>query len=842
MALQDTVRDTLEKSSGLEGIYRTNSSKTMGDKFQRQVSHRWVKAETPSYGDDWGENESDTEDSCTPSTVANPSEPPLLSDVKLGATNTTTNTGDHTATYEELSITQPQSTQITGPPQKAAPNLVLSIDTLVRREFDESSDDEALSEIHRGETSREGGDPSTQILLRNMVQPPLAPFSPAMETPTSDRSFMSDAESIQIEPESLRLFDHAHKPSPDPIHEKHELIRPVEEYQSKPVLATIDPNARGDDTDYDLDSLASDGQKQGSSTSISSPSQPNLPPLVISIDKKSTQYDSDNSEDSETLPDPPSKMHNSIDDYQKKSLQGVDEPRDSDDDWGSDSEDEPTDLAPKSIYGSKPGSIKSDAHYRETEYVNAPPHAIFPDLSQRLYDDAELTGNIVAQKYGDLGVPSSSPRAGINMPIEDSSLECLPLNLSETPTGLSFSTIKPSNANPDVGHTRSVRKPPSARADLVSVDYSNIADAMDGYLDGHALAKGAHEEHLNSAFSNIASGIPESLEHNMKDPLAGFSKPMIPGLVDRRASTQSTKTFTLGNWTPNTGQFRDQFIREDDMESTFSFAPEDEKNSHLRAEFVKKVGGHDANSTRSSFSLNETTDGDYPHSKAATADSKDMVTQFASTSTENESVFQNHPHLTPLFLEERSTPDPSTEALDRDLTQKYSSLIPPLTLNNGVDKPKNTLTNELHPIVPILEESDQANRSNPVKDEGDTQSPIPQKKLYDWKKIQTASQPVDRIRMLKDALKAEQEHDTGLRSWLDATLKPSEEGPSIHIGKIALEAYQNAAHRDIRRHVLIRSTVHNVKDKVETGGLQATSLGKRLISRGRKLMSGGSTE
>ena len=45
------------------------------------------------------------------------------------------------------------------------------------------------------------------------------------------------------------------------------------------------------------------------------------------------------------------------------------------------------------------------------------------------------------------------------------------------------------------------------------------------------------------------------------------------------------------------------------------------------------------------------------------------------------------------------------------------------------------------------------------------------------------------------------------------------------IGRVASQAYQNAAHNDLRRHASLRTTVNLVKDKVEgtTGSLGKTT-------------------
>ena len=104
------------------------------------------------------------------------------------------------------------------------------------------------------------------------------------------------------------------------------------------------------------------------------------------------------------------------------------------------------------------------------------------------------------------------------------------------------------------------------------------------------------------------------------------------------------------------------------------------------------------------------------------------------------------------------------------------------------------------------------------------------------------SQPIDRIRLLRDALEKEADYDTGLLNWLNESLRQSEDASNIHIGKIATQAYQNAAHNDIRRHASIRSKVSIVRDKVETSGLQASSLGKRFFNRGKKLMKSSGNE
>lgn len=98
------------------------------------------------------------------------------------------------------------------------------------------------------------------------------------------------------------------------------------------------------------------------------------------------------------------------------------------------------------------------------------------------------------------------------------------------------------------------------------------------------------------------------------------------------------------------------------------------------------------------------------------------------------------------------------------------------------------------------------------------------------------SQAIDRIQLLKKAREDEKAYDTGLLTWLNETLHTTDLSSNIQIGLLATQAYKNAPHNDIRRHISLRSKVSMVKDKMDSGA----SFGRRFLSKGKKLMKSGS--
>lgn len=203
-----------------------------------------------------------------------------------------------------------------------------------------------------------------------------------------------------------------------------------------------------------------------------------------------------------------------------------------------------------------------------------------------------------------------------------------------------------------------------------------------------------------------------------------------------------------------------------------------------------------------------------------------------------DSVLGEHDYPRPLFNEERLTPMTSKDNIS---TNKYSSLIPPIETRKPSDGSVTSGLSKVDETETVSGERRVSSGGNTVKETRISSGEFAPKSypVFDWKKIMATSQPIDRIRLLKEALESEAKYDSGLEHWLHGTLKQSDSASTMHIGRIASEAYLNATHSDIRRHASIRSKVSIVKDKVETSGLHASSFGKRFLSKGKKLMKGG---
>ncbi|CAX41976.1 unnamed protein product [Candida dubliniensis CD36] len=307
----------------------------------------------------------------------------------------------------------------------------------------------------------------------------------------------------------------------------------------------------------------------------------------------------------------------------------------------------------------------------------------------------------------------------------------------------------------------------------------------------------------------------------------------------RRISTSSNATFNLGGWAPNTDNFRNQFISENDNESvnfntdrsgydkftkvrTESSLEEENVNASLPSipetiDAVMPIIQEDGGSE-------EEGEGDDDQEKDDVqdynGDSQSVLPTITMTS-KSDSVLNEHFYPKPLFKEERLTPAASKENL---LPQKYNSLLPPenrrasdsseVSERQRSESTSTVTTNSTVQVTP--------------------KELVPGKyPVSDWKSIVTISQPIDRIAAFKDALHKEQQYDSKLTSWLHYALKRSPNtSTNLSIGRVASQAYQNAEHNDLRRHASFRSRVNIVKDKVEGTG----SFGKKLFSRSKKFI------
>lgn len=930
----------------------------MSDNVERHNSTRWARASVPNYGDEWGDEydyDEHDEDQVEKSyrqlhnLSSHEEEPELEANVETGHESSQRIVVDDShvpnASSPQSSRTQEEPLRVPGE------NLVLSIDNFRSRQDSDSSDDENFGiepiseEILRQQTNNEENPeykeqeevveeddhkadaknlpsiPSEQSSshlqatqhkaidnrIRSSFEDHIMPPTPtynnhfAPETPQSERSFASDTDSIQKESDLNVIRASSRKRPPEPINEadynivdvhKHDTINEKSHHQEEEDVLpreTVGAAASVHDT---LDS--SDRHITASSSGPASPIAEAPTPLVLSIDNKGI-----NNSDSDS----------------------------DDDDWGynannasnSDSDDD-DDVKKGDGWSFKSKSSDVNKSQEEAEVANTSSKG--EDLDN-LIDDLKNNSLIINDGESSDGyLPSISPTQDAELPdfsnyeagVSDSKA------LEDNKDLNSSKDVSPLPTEPlTISHKGSIRKPPPGRVDLVSVDYSNIADAVRDYLsdeeqqqneklndideDNESLALQPTESsgslstgkfsfapsHLSGTqFNEIKSAalpaLPPHLHGSQFNEIKTTGLPSLPAQPDsagasssvyssvnpspidfmpprsfdksdlsRRDSTMTTNTFNMGAWQPNTNNFRDQFISDNENDGRMSYNPvlydketaanynkftqlgevneaeSDEENDRTHDNF------NDNHSTNLDLSIPDTIDAALPRvpdededededeegdgnisriNKINTVDTLDSKP--LSSGTFGESVLKDPPQSKGLFKEEKVTP--------------MSSM---LDVGNGSGKDSSATTLKETGETESSSQrvvSKSSTKSNTTTVVGGAYPP------YDWKNIMSKSQSIDRIRLLKDASALESEYDSGLNHWLSATLKMSEESPTIHIGKIATAVYQNAPHSDIRRHNSLRTTLSIVKDKVETSGMQTSSLGKRFFHRSKKFI------
>lgn len=922
----------------------------MTDKFGRNKSTRWVKASIPTYGDEWGDdydydyesgNESEAEHSESQTRTAN--EPRSSVEEERSQRK-------HS---DVLQLDQYDNRETDANVQAQNPNLVLSIDKLRTRRYaseDSSSEDEEGPEIMdeidepymkkgsedfvfednkakleskqpsgaEDKTSQLSEMPINQTITTHDKQygqksdllPPTPTFSTADktndsvgETPKSERSYQSDADSIQNEPSDLNIRDIGKFSSPLDENAYSNDI-PVE---SNHMTHEDHPDKLMEQDHEQLETQPDESiMSSNESKSTEAPA-----PLVLSIDKKKYD-DNDNSSDDDwgynsqkdSDEETASEEEKHPKEFEKPYTEDLNEETDSTRKNKSDALDNLImDLQNASLVGQKDGQVskstRNETSGQDELFLNMDSlqNISLPDFENNSfshYDGENHKGlniqNILPDEQEDSQPPT--PIAPLTFGDEVKGHE-------DFVTGLT-------------GHRRSIRKPPpnstnptTNRNELVSVDYTNIADAVSGYMNDDGSNKNL-DLYLGDSGGARLSNVPETegddnenknLEADLNPTVSAASSGSLStgsfsfdaaqsasqkeedskqeastqedtnkedtnkadDDISRRVSTMSTNTISMGNWKPNTNNYRDQFINDNDNESNINFNPYADSNSNYN-NFTKMrtVSGasFDSVSNSSSVSVPETIDAalpsidEDPDNHDSTINGSDNSLELTKTTNTTDSVLKEHHYHPQVFKEEKVTPISSKDDLGKTTAQqpqKYSSL---LGANTGETEDSDLSRTKSSSSFASEEEA----TSNTDKRLGSTSSggttslsvsknftPQPYN-LYNWKSIMATSQPIDRIRLLRDALEKETDYDTGLLNWLNESLRQSEDASNIHIGKIATQAYQNAAHNDIRRHASIRSKVSIVRDKVETSGLQASSLGKRFFNRGKKLMKSSGNE
>lgn len=276
--------------------------------------------------------------------------------------------------------------------------------------------------------------------------------------------------------------------------------------------------------------------------------------------------------------------------------------------------------------------------------------------------------------------------------------------------------------------------------------------------------------------------------------------------VSRKDSTTSSLGFTMASWKPNTNVFRDRFVSSNDNESHINMSILNEGESGY-ARFTggtRPVSGYAESFTNSScISVPDTVEPNLHSTYECEGDDSGLEIMSMNTVRDN------------------SVGKPATSALLRE--SMYSGGQPQWKFSQESSRtdPQDGSGTQ------ILSEEKKSKRL------GATTANYP---VFDWKKVMGTSQGIDRIKLLKKARADEEAYDTGLLTWLNEVLHSSDPSSSnIQIGILATQAYKNAPHNDIRRHISLRSKVSLVRDKMDLGA----SFGRRFLSRGKKLIKSG---
>lgn len=857
----------------------------MADQFGRQNSTRWVKATVPSYGDEWGDDEYDYEenDSQVNDVVDNTQAHSVLNSGNKMMDSIEEGEDQHSYLQEHSSSqTNPHVSDTNSPshvrssfadhvvkapissepesPNAPQDNLVLSIDNFRSRIDSDSSDDDfgiedPLDRVDEANTAEREEDEKEEAVLGNNMgddeiekktigkkqmsittdrtfEGPIMPPTPTFnnhpsyvpETPQSDRSFVSDADSIQKETDLFVKGDilprAGGKQIGGDIH-KEDTIRKTSNYQE--YESTSDPTQHV--------------SPQGSYSHMGEVHQP----IQETISEESPSVHPINEKIKEEPSSAPAPLVLSIDNKDFDS-------DDDDDDWGYNGKNSDSDSERQE--DERVVDIPPTAH--TTSHNTAPNSSHKTDLDDLITDlqNNSLNHDISLPDYHDYVEDSDDEK--INL--ETREFEPSPIPTPTEPLALG-------------GHKRSIRKPPPISSDdfFVPPPPKKESKELPPVVEDINTIGGFSLQHENESTGSLSTGrfsfAPSHLSNQMIDiksmvsplppvphnPSTVASSPLEfqppkfePEVLSRRDSTMTTNTFNMGNWQPNTNNFRDQFINDNDNESRMSYLPSnnEEDDNDDTANYKKftnlgqlnedeeerRYNHDDMESANLGLSIPDTIDATIPRNvDDEDEEEEEEVESLQPMSTGADSVLKDHPHVNPLFKEEKMTPMSSMLDVVKEEDSKKAE-IP-----RAVSKDSSTSASTTTP-APVVSETNASVVSSATTAIGGVYPP------YDWKNIVSKSQSIDRIKLLKEASALEVEYDSGLNYWLSETLRASQQSPTIHIGKIATAVYQNAPHSDIRRHNSIRSKVKIVTGAVETSGFQASSLGKRFLSKGKKLI------
>lgn len=821
----------------------------MAENFERHKSTRWVRNSMPSY-DAWGDDFSEYDYSPTPAEAAPPE------------------------------------------PHNPAADLVLLIDKLRAADSDDDMDsaDESDPRVPQAETGSaapathtsanhagraEAGErqlPHIDAAAANMLAPPtptFSLFSQMPETPQSEHSFASDADSIQREPDHLNVGSlalggiqeeprvKAEKVEKD---ERQLAVERAADWKLETEQAADWKTEQATERQLATERLLAERLLAGGSAAAPVPGlMPPLESLVLSTDRMNM----DSSDDSDHF--------------------SFGENDNDDDDWGYNSQHSSNDdEVPEHTEGDDRGSFEH-AYYAQTKAEAHPTvkdapsgagaavakHHIKTDaldslisdllkMERRLdmFDNEGYAGTDAANTTGaadssvgelpslasihEFSLPDFHGHSFDELYSRDTAQNILPeVSLSASLVSDDFRVQHERFMTNVLSRTTSIRKPPLFQLPSLAPEIADAhleapefhLEAPESHLEGADSHLEAADAHLDGSETHLGGPSDSDLDRELearsdsssistdnerlapitstgslstgKMSFDGASVHAAPvdDEISRRASTMSQQTLAFGNWKPNTGMFRDKFVTDNDTESHMNMSI-----FNNDANYSRFTGLKDDTDSKSVLSVPETVDAYMPSIRESASDEDE--TPESDKLDSKTSVLKDHEYASPRFEEGGA----SLEQLQEDTTLESKDLDAANTSNvsggTTIAESTTSLTKPLRQPYPV----------------------------FDWKKIMSISQPVDRINALRKAKIDEMAYDTGLNYWLTETLKLSEVSSNIQIGKIASQAYQNAQHSDIRRHTSIRSRVSLVKDKMETGGMQASSLGRKFLSRGKKLM------
>lgn len=780
----------------------------MADNFERHRSTRWVKADVPSYGDNWGDDY------------------------------------DNYDNYEQDIAEEPKEEATT------TPNLVLSIDNHRRYGYDDDDSEQAysqpplaISEPKDGAFGRDLLDSSdeevsyipespdraapelpekdspeatakhrpapldTSGLAQEDFVPPTPTFSQTTfsqqpETPVSDRSFISDADSIQREPESLNVAGRNDE-SLNEIKEDPQLENAAE----KPLelVLSVDKLNLHDNSSDDSDSLHFDNERSTEKATTST--------LALPQDEETPASPREEHVDSPlhvNLPELPSErrpiktdaLDSLINDLLKMER------------LSTYKESAKKDLPPP-----PPGKDEDEGE------ANLPSLSSIRDMSLPNFEDQSFSG---------LSPETSHVLDELTQELQEEVQKAHELYVSNLLAHTrSVKKAPPRSPNPEVKTT----EPEEAREAPSTPKQQAQSELGDDYDPSNPLHIGAipvlspesiSTKHLSADFSNMPLQPPQP----PRGPLAD---------VLRRDSTMTTSTFNMGNWKPNTSMYRDQFVNDNDNESHMNVSVYNGKDNHDRF-----VSNHSSLGYAESFTNSSTLS--VPETVALPSIHEDTSDAEIMRDDDDTSDDHSFSHLD----NSKSDGDLSLPGKDQRSSQGSIFKEEKLTLPGSLEQlPKDNNTNEKYKSMCSIEsksdenEEDQPPQRSATKRLASTSSfgiskpPMQKYPVSKWKDLTSPSQPVDRIEAFKNAKQREIEYDSGLQYWLQETLRSTEVSPNMHIGKLAEQVYQNATHTDIRRHTSmalnttsLRNKVSLVKDKMDT----TAGFGRRFLNKGKKFM------